>query len=293
MGNILDRLSPEYKKFSRKQEEIARFIRTHLDEACFMPLKELAAAAGTTETTILNFCRRIGFASFLEFKRELQQYVSFYLAPNDKVAQSLERIGPSSELFSTLVEAEGQCVRETLRLLDQGALERFAEELSRAECVQIFAHGTSTLIADFFSMRLLQTGTRAMKPDILDDFQVANSVLHAGARDVFLLISFPAYAKETVSLANYLHRQGRGSLCMTNSVSSPLICETCLPLLCQSAHPIFHNSPLAAIAMADIIASLLVSRDRERFIRFDQAYKELFENARITPSKILRNLENI
>ena len=89
MGNILDRLSPEYKKFSRKQEEIARFIRTHLDEACFMPLKELAAAAGTTETTILNFCRRIGFASFLEFKRELQQYVSFYLAPNAYIVISL------------------------------------------------------------------------------------------------------------------------------------------------------------------------------------------------------------
>lgn len=293
MGTILDRLSPEQTTLSRKQAEIARFIRTHLDEACFMPLKELAAAAETTETTVLNFCRKIGFASFLEFKRELQQYVGFYLAPNDKVTQSLEKIGSSRELFRTLAETEGQCLQETLAHLDQGALERFVNELSRAECVHIFAHGTSTLIADFFYMRLLQTGTRAMLPNILDDFQVANSVLHAGEADVFLLITFPAYAKETVSLANYLRRRGRSYLCVTDSISSPVTSEVCVPLLCQSTHPIFHNSPLAAIALADIAASLLVNKNRDRFTVFDQSYKELFENSGISPSKMLRDPEDI
>lgn len=291
METILDRLSPEHKKFSKKQVEIARFIRTHLDEVCFMPLKELAAAAGTTETTVLGFCRKIGFTSFLGFKRELQQYVGFYLAPNDKISQSLEKIESSNALFRTLVEAEDECLRETLRHLDQGGLERFVDELIRAECVHVFAHGTSTLIGDFFYMRLLQTGTRAAQPNILDDFQVANSVLHAGEGDVFLLIAFPAYAKETISLANYLRRRGRSYLCVTDSVSSPLICETCVPLLCQSAHPIFHNSPLAAIAAADIAVSLLVNQKREQFVQFDRAYKELFENSVSSPSKIVRYLE--
>ncbi len=76
--------------------------------------------------------------------------------------------------------------------------------------------------------------------------------------DVFVLITLPFYAAQTVALSGYLASIGSTVLALTDKMSSPIVKNATRTLFCNANNMVFHNSVASLIVLTDILASLYI-----------------------------------
>lgn len=266
-GNIFCRVRSHYNELSRTQKRIADYFLEHADTACFQSLKEIAAAAKTTEATILRFCNRMECDGFLQFKRELQDYVKVWISPNEKISSAVRKAENDGNVLERLIRQEKKCLEATYQHMLQESLSVFVEEIRKAEHVKIVGHYISEAVAIYLTIRLRQAGIAAERIDVQNIYEVEHAVSQAGEKDLFILISFPYYSTETMALVDYLGTTKIKMICLTDRYSSPIAVNAAAVLVCSTDHEIFYNSITAAISMVNLIVSALVLVEPERFDR--------------------------
>ena len=74
--DIMMRIEETYPSMTKKQRQIADYMKENIDTMAFITLKELNKELGITEITILNTCKVLGFKSFNEMKYEVRKYIN-------------------------------------------------------------------------------------------------------------------------------------------------------------------------------------------------------------------------
>ena len=152
--DLFARIRAHYGDMSRTQRRIADYFMEHADVACFQSLKEAAAAAHTTEATVLKFCGRIGCDGFLQFKRELQGYVKLLMSPNEKIGFRIRTVQDDRQLFERIIEMEKQCLELTYHSLPRAHLEAFIAAIRDARQVWVVGYRVSEPVAQYLTVRL-------------------------------------------------------------------------------------------------------------------------------------------
>lgn len=276
---IPERIRGQYGRMSRTQRRIADYILEHTDEVCFQSLKEVSAAAGTTETTMLKFCGLIGCEGFAHFKRELQGYVKQMMSPSETLGTNLRMVRGDPQLYQRLLAAERRSLDLTYAALLPENLDAFVSALGRARRVYVVGHHISELVGVYLTIRLQQIGMDAEMMRVEDFYQIEQTVAHAEGGDLFVIIAFPHYFHLTQALVEYLGKTGGQMVCITDRYSSPVAAGASAVLVCNSDHDLFYNSITAATSLVNVVASLLVMSDPDRFEahrRRCETFRELF-----------------
>ena len=111
----MESIKMEYNNLSKAQKKIADFLLSREDIGGFLSLNELSDQAGVTAVTVVKFCKRIGYNTFSDFKRDCQNYLQSMIFPRNVVRFDYEDI--SGSLDNTLQKAidnEISLVKETL-----------------------------------------------------------------------------------------------------------------------------------------------------------------------------------
>ena len=197
-------IKSQYDHLSRTHRRIGDYVLNHADAVCFQSLKQTAAAAGTTEATVLKFCGQLGFTGFLHFKRELQGYVKQRMSPNETFSASLHAARQEPEIRRRIIETEKQSLDLTYSAATPERLDAFVSALCRAGRVFVVGHHISELIARSLALKLQRVGMESCLVDINNYYDVERAVVFAREGDLFVLISFPTYSPKVRSLAEYL-----------------------------------------------------------------------------------------
>ena len=72
-SDIITRIKNSYIKQNRKRKQISDYILSNISACCFHPLKKLAEEAGTTEVTLLSYCRSHTGTSLMKGHGRLEQ----------------------------------------------------------------------------------------------------------------------------------------------------------------------------------------------------------------------------
>lgn len=278
-AGIPERIRGQYGGMSRTQRRIADHILEHTDEVCFQSLKEVASAAGTTEATMLKFCNLIGCNGFVQFKRELQGYVKQMMSPSEALGSHLRMVQGDPQRYQRLLAAERRSLDLTYTAISPENMELFVSALGRARRIYVAGHHISELVGSYLTIRLQQIGMDAGMVHMEDFYHIEQIVAHAEPEDLFVVIAFPHYFHLTQALVDYLGKAGRQMVCITDRYSSPVAAHALAVLVCNSDHELFFNSITAATSLVNVVASLLVMNDPERFEahrRKCDAFRELF-----------------
>lgn len=283
-NDIFPRIREHYEDMSRTQRRIADYFLEHADMACFQSLKEAAAAAQTTEATILKFCSRIGCDGYLHLKRELQEHVKLLMSPNEKIDFRIRTAQDNQQLLERIIETEKRCLELTYNYLAPANLEAFVTAIREARRVWVVGHRISEGIAQHMTVRLQQIGIQAAMVDIYSPYATEQAAIHAGPEDLFIVISFPYYAPQTRALVEYLGQAGIKMVSITDRYSSPIAAHSSAVLVCNSDHEMFYNTITAAVSLVSVVASCLVMTDPNRFDvyrgRLEQFNSSFLENER-------------
>ncbi|MEV0408750.1 MurR/RpiR family transcriptional regulator [Actinoallomurus sp. NPDC050550] len=214
-------------------------------------ITELAQACGTSETTVIRFCRAIGFAGYPELRLTLAteagraqgvtggRVVGSDISTDDTLQQVVEKIS----------FADARAVEETANQLDIEALERVVAAIVDARRVDIYGVGASAFVALDFQQKLHRIGRTSYGWSDAHIMLTSAAVLEPG--DVAVGISHTGTTVDTIDALNVAKRRGATTVALTNFPRSP-IAEVADYVLTTAARETTFRSGATASRLAQL-----------------------------------------
>ncbi len=109
-------------------------------------ITELAALVGTSQATVVRFCRAVGYAGYPEFRIDLAQATSRRAVEQERANVAHGEIDPDDTLHDVVTKIafhEARTIEETARMLDLDALEQVTAAVAQATRIDLFGVGSS------------------------------------------------------------------------------------------------------------------------------------------------------
>lgn len=181
--------------------EVYQYVIQHQNAVPYMRIRELAAEAHVSTTTILRFCRKIGCDGYAEFKLRMKEFVG----------QQHELIIPEdlSELRVFLTRMETPAF--------QAKLDEAAAVIAKADRILCIGVCNSGYIAQYAARYFTSFGKFSLA--VTDPFypikQFSNST-----KTVVIVFSVSGEAEQTVQLTNYLKQRSCHIISITDTENS-------------------------------------------------------------------------
>jgi DNA-binding MurR/RpiR family transcriptional regulator len=126
------------------EKNIGNYVLLDAGAVIHMSISELALRASVGESTIIRFCRALGYEGYQEFKLRLAQDLAEpveYIHENISFDDSIEDL--TKKTFQTNLKA----VEDTMKSLDRGMVEVAAKALADACQIDLYGVGYSSFTA--------------------------------------------------------------------------------------------------------------------------------------------------
>ncbi len=256
--HVIDIIGERYGAMSRVQKKIAEYLINNPDEACFLSMKKLSEKVGTTEVTIMNFTRKLGYDSFLSLKNALQAYISMRLSPSEKMVSAItSHHGELKSMVDQVYRKDMDAIQRTYSCLNHEDIRKVVDMLKGARRIYLAAHNASKVVTMLLYNRLQLLGLDVVEFVVENSDKIALQMLNASQEDVFLIVAYPEYQNRTLFLCQLLHKKGIPLVCITDRMASPVAKHAQVTLVSATDSLVFFNSYAAPIMLANIVASVL------------------------------------
>jgi len=251
-GGIITYISSVYNSLTKSEKKVADAVIKDPNKTIYSSISDFADEAQVGDTTILRFCRKIGFKSYQAFKLALAQEISNQ--DNEAVsALNVElREGDTLEELARKTLNINVCARnETLSLLDLKEVKKAVDSIVSAKKINFYGVGVSAITAQDAVSKLVRIGLNAACfTDI--HMQMMQASLMSGD-DVAVGISFSGSTKDTIDVLKMAKDTGAKIISITHHARSPITKISDIVLLHGS-----KEGPLQGGALSTKMSQLMV-----------------------------------
>lgn len=204
---------------SPAEDRVAERVLADPQGTASLTISELAAAASTSETTVLRFCRRLGLAGYPQLRLALAAEAASPRAREAPVSD----ISPDDTLDDVIHKvayAEACAIEETAEQLDRRVLDEVARAVAGARSVAVYGHGASALVASDLQQKLHRIGILAAASGDPHLALVGAALLRPD--DVAIAFSHSGTTAETIEELTVAGGRGATTVAVTNFPLSPL-----------------------------------------------------------------------
>ena len=87
ISNPIILISTIYKSLTKAEQKVADFVIADTQETVYSSVTDLAEKSGVGETTVIRFCRKLGYRGYQEFKLAIAQNLA---DPDEQVHGKIE-----------------------------------------------------------------------------------------------------------------------------------------------------------------------------------------------------------
>lgn len=252
-------------------------------------ITELAQSCGTSETTVIRFCRAIGFSGYPELRLTLAteagraqgvtggRVVGSDISADDTLEQVIEKIA----------FADARAVEETANQLDVRALEDVVTAVVDARRVDIYGVGASAFVALDFQQKMHRIGRTSYAWSDAHIMLTSAAVLEP--EDVAVGISHTGATADTIEALSVARRRGATTVALTNFPRSPITEVADLVLTTAARETTFRSgataSRLAQLTVIDCVFVGVAQRTFEPTREHLEATFEAVRSRRIRPER--------
>lgn len=245
---VLVRIQSFQKALTKSERKVAEVVLAQAENVIYFSVTDLAEQAAVGDTTVLRFCRKIGFKGYQDFKLALaQELVNPVQSLHQEVTDEDSPIVIAQKVTATNVQA----IQDTFTLIDPEQLERAVTVLQKANRIHFYGVGTSGITALDAKFKFLRIG---LPVDAYNDGHLqamAASTLEKG--DVAIGISVSGSTKDTVDTLKLAKEAGATVICITQYTRAPITKIADIVLLSAA-----KEAPLQGGALSSKIAQLHV-----------------------------------
>jgi DNA-binding MurR/RpiR family transcriptional regulator len=245
---------------SRSNQAIADYLLRNPLRISACSIEEVAHRADVSTATLSRFARTLGFEGYAGLRSAIAETLQSVLQPVEKLRSSLEQSsGRAATPVTDGLEITLSNVRAAANALSAELLASAVGRLTDAQHVYILGFGLSSHLAAILALDLQPFCPRMTNVVEFGGTEVAaGQLMNITRHDVLVVISFPRYASDAISLTQYARQRGAGVLAITDSPASPLAQLADCLLLAPATHPVLSSSLSAGLLVIETLVSRLM-----------------------------------
>ena len=211
MLNVINRSLPD---FSPSERQVAEWIVTHPKEAVGATLAHVANECGTSEPTVIRFCRRVGLQGFRELGIRLTEALS---NPTSYVHRDVQPNDSSSDAIIKVMDASIKSLIDMKTSLSRMPIDEAVEALAKARQIAFAGLGASGHVAGDACHKFFRLGIPCST--LMDTPMILQFAAIAEPADVLVLLSHTGRWPEFAQAASMATKRGATVIAITNAES--------------------------------------------------------------------------
>ncbi|WP_067621922.1 MurR/RpiR family transcriptional regulator [Alicyclobacillus acidiphilus] len=246
---------------SNAEQKVAQAVLDNPSNTVYSSVTDLAETAEVGETTVIRFCRKLGYRGFQEFKLAVAQDL---VSPSQQVYGKIEEDDPIDVICKKMTAFSTQAVEDTLSLLQESQLQKATDALIAARRQFFFGVGSSGITAQDAQYHFMRLGFDAHAAS--DAHIIAMNCSMMTPADVVLGISTSGSTKDLVDAMKLAKENGAYVICLTSHARSPITSYADAVLIAASKETPLQGgafaSKLAQIHVLDILSTIVSLKQR-------------------------------
>lgn len=235
-----------YKSLTKSEQKVADFVLKDTEGAIYSTVTDLAEKSNVGETTVLRFCRKLGYRGFQEFKLSIAQALSNSV---EQVHGKIQEDDGLSAILAKITQQNVKALQDSMEILQLDSLQNATDAINGARKIYFFGIGSSGLTAHDAKLRFMRLGFNVDHSS--DSHIMAMTAALTDERDVVVGISSSGSTKDLVDAIKIAKENKAFVICITNHARSPVTQYADIILLAAS-----KETPLQGGAFSSKIAQL-------------------------------------
>ncbi|XEC97387.1 MurR/RpiR family transcriptional regulator [Paenibacillus tarimensis] len=256
-------ISSIYNALTKAEQKVADVVLASTEETVYASVTDLSEMADVGETSVIRFCRKLGFRGYQEFKLAVAQDL---VGPADNVHGRIEETDDIGTISKKITSYNSKALTDTRDLLDELQLQRAADALIRGGKIYFFGVGSSGNTAGDAKYRFMRLGFNV--DCATDSHIIAMNCALVSREDVVVGISTSGSTKDLVDAIRLAKGNEAFVICITNHARSPITHYADAILLASSRETPLQggafSSKLAQIHVLDILSTLVTLRKKDQ-----------------------------
>ena len=218
--SLFEKIKTLQSQLTPKGKQLAGYVLQHPQEAVFLRTRELGAACGVSEATVVRFVNRLGYPGYREFIRALRELVDTEMTFIDRV-KLVNVNGEETERMGRVIYGEINNLKKLFASLDYPAIRKAAERIKEAGTVYVIGSRLSFTFGYYLGWVLtkIRSGVTILKGS---DSTAIDRLTLSPAPALVIIIATTRYPNELIRLAKIARRNGHQLLLMTDSPLCPI-----------------------------------------------------------------------
>lgn len=255
------------------EKKVALVVLGSPDKVIYQSISELADNAGTSEPTVLRFCRALGFRGYHDLKIHLAQD----LVPEMKnIHEDVVSGDDAAALIRKVLNANVIAINTTLDILDPGMVGRAIQALARAKRIDFFGLGGSGAVAMDAHHKFFRLGISCGWQS--DSHMQAMTAALMTPRNVVVAISHSGSSKDIVEALQIAKTNGATTIAIVSHRKSPVASLADIALFVHAKETGFKPEPMssriAQLSVIDVLAVGVALKKRQSFVASVQKTRE-------------------
>lgn len=256
--------SKMYKELTKLETKVHEYIIDNKSQVIYQTINELASAVDVGETTVLRYCKKIGYKGYQDFKLALTKEVSL---ETSKSNSDFKNLGEFADIVKNTVSNNINIIEQSAEYLEEDVLYEVVKMLKNSERTLLVGSSMSGNSAQDAQNRFLRLGieTEFYKDSHLE-LMVANLLTD---KDLVIAFSVNGSTKDTIEAIELAKNNGAKVISITNKKHSKVGQLSDLVLLTAGRETLLEGGSLPAkisqLFIINIIYNILLKENEKEF----------------------------
>lgn len=273
--NIVDEIKKNLNDMTKSESQIAGYCIGNLNDFAFDTLDVVAEKIGTSTTSVIRFCRKMGFDGFKSFQTEIRAGFKYQPSLPDKF-QRTAGVDISDGLLDKTVKQNILCIEKTFENIPYERIYQAVDCILNARRVFTFGMKESLAVAHYAYTRILTVRNDVFMLSQGYNFEI-ESFLSMGKDDVCIVFLFHRYTKQTLKVMDVLKKQGVPIILITSPPCEQINDKADIIIPCYVEADGIKNSAVSPVCIADFICNALASELGGKALEYMKQSEEIFE----------------
>jgi len=240
-------------KMPNKARKVVDYILSHMREAAFMSIGEVAEHLEVSKAQLVRVSRMLGFSGYSELKTALKDAVLEQVNP----AAMFEKVmKDQKDLPEAIYRIEHANLDDTWKQITPEKVKLFCDMIQKANDIYCVGWGISALVAESLYTRLMEMGLKGvlMKRGSMALIEQARAVKEG---DLVIVCELPSYVIEVTESIQRSKESNAKIITFTDSPAAPICQYADLSFYVSDKSPTFGSSIIAPLFLIHLLTSIL------------------------------------
>ena len=271
-------IKDHYSSLSKGCKCVASYVLDHYNMVALLSSTELAEKVGVSDTTVIRFCKSLGFNGYAEFKKSLRSNV--YESTMYDTLQDMN-VNRNDQSIANYMLSTVEDLQEFARTIDYHMIRAIALILLDSREIFIGGLGSDAVVAKYLFTYVRKMG---FNPILLveEGHTMREYLLNITEEDTLLMCSYPKMFQDEREMAWLAKKGGATLITITESETAALLLGGDYNISIRQREKTFFNSYVLPMAFCNLLLLTIYDLAPEKVDESLKRYTEIINRRDIT-----------